>query len=105
MDFDKVKGQVGIAVQVLQLVSLLVGLLVSFVSAAEVAYPQSGAGAQKLALVKGWLKAAADATGTLSQVFDAAWPTLEAMVNSLVAGYNALKGKTAPAAAAAQGGK
>ena len=81
--------QIQNALLILQIISQLFETIVALVSAVEEALPESGQGAQKLELVKGWLQSAIGAQEALALTFDQLWPALQTTIASIVAIKNA----------------
>jgi len=66
-----------LAINIIKIVLSLIPIIVHAIDAAEAAIPQSGFGAQKLDLVKGWLSTAYNNAMVVTASFDAVWPSLE----------------------------
>ena len=81
--------QIQNALLILQIISQLFKTIVALVTAVEESLPESGQGAQKLELVKGWLQSAIGAQEALALTFDQLWPALQTTISSIVAIKNA----------------
>lgn len=75
-------------IQIIQLVIALLPQLIEAVKTVETALPQSGQGAQKLAIVRSILESAWTTGGQAKAAFDQVWPTLGATISALVAAFN-----------------
>lgn len=71
-----------------KLVLSLLPLILDAVKAVEAALPQSGQGAQKLALVRTTLQAAFDVAGDAVTSFEQIWPALEKTIGAVVGLFN-----------------
>lgn len=76
-------------IQIIQLVITLLPQIIDAVKTVETALPQSGQGAQKLAIVRSVLESAWIATGQAKAAFDQAWPALGATISAIVSAFNA----------------
>jgi hypothetical protein len=89
--------------QFLEVATALIGLLpqiIGAVKAIEVALPQTGKGAEKLALVKSTLEAAELVASTTMPIVAQLWPAIEAIVGAVVGMFNrtgAFKSSSTPA--------
>lgn len=77
-------------IAVAKAVAVLWPLAIQFVEQVELLLPESGNGAAKLQMVKTWLKAAYESIEGLSTTFDDVWPTIERLIEALVASLNSL---------------
>lgn len=68
----------------------LLPVIVSVVKTVEESLPVAGAGRQKLEMVRGFLENAFVTAGHFGVTFDQIWPTLQSIVNSTVATFNAV---------------
>ena len=75
-------------IAIIKLVLSLLPLILDTVKAVEAALPQSGQGAQKLALVRVTLQAAFDAAGNAVASFEQVWPALEKTIAAVVGVFN-----------------
>lgn len=75
-------------VATVKLVLSLLPLILDVVKAVEVALPQAGQGAQKLALVRTTLQAAFTVAGDAVASFEQVWPALEKTVGAVVGLFN-----------------
>ena len=66
----------------------LLPLILDAVKAIEAALPQSGQGAQKLALIRTTLQAAFDVAGNAVASFEQVWPALEKTIGAVVGLFN-----------------
>lgn len=66
-------------------INTLLPLLVQSVKVIEDMFPASGMGAQKLEMVRSTLEKAYAASGEMHVAFEQIWPTLNAVINSIVA--------------------
>ena len=73
---------------IIKLVLSLLPLIIDAVKAIESAFPASGQGAAKLALIKETIQQAYDAGNGAVAKFDEVWPTLQKTVASVVAFMN-----------------
>jgi hypothetical protein len=60
------------------------------IKAVEAAIPESGKGAEKLAMFRGVMQAGFDLLGDLRQPFEQLWPSLEALASVIVKGLNSV---------------
>lgn len=77
------------AFAVIKVVAQLLPVLIEAMKAIEAAIPQSGQGAQKLALVRELIEAAFDAVTDAGVTFADVWPTVQRVIGKLVALFNA----------------
>lgn len=80
---------------IVKLVLQLLPLIEQIVQAAEDLFPQQGAGAQKLSLVKGALETAYSTGNAVEGSFEQIWPTVNNVVTNIVAAKRALQGGAA----------
>ena len=76
----------------------LLPVVVEAVKAIETALPESGAGAQKLEIIKATLSSAYEVANDTVASFESIWPVLSSMIAAIVAAFNAagvFKKKTA----------
>lgn len=66
----------------------LLPLILDAVKAIEAALPQSGQGAQKLALIRTTLQSAFDVAGNAVASFEQVWPALEKTIGAVVGLFN-----------------
>lgn len=71
-----------------KLVLGLLPLIIDAVKAVEAALPQSGQGAQKLALIRSTIEAAFGVAGNAVASFEQVWPALERTVGAVVGLFN-----------------
>ena len=76
------------AIAIIKLVLSLLPTLIEAVKAVEAALPQSGQGAQKLALIRQTLESAFGVAGDAVATFDSVWPALEKVVGAVVGLFN-----------------
>jgi len=79
-------------VNYLQIVKSALGLLpvvIEAVKAIEAALPESGAGAQKLDIIKATLQNAYSVSSDAVGTFESFWPVLSGMISAIVAAMNA----------------
>jgi hypothetical protein len=77
----------------LEIISFVLALapkIIEIVSSVEKMFPEGGAGAQKLELVKGMLQAAFDTLGNAKISFEEMWPTVQKIVASVVSFANSV---------------
>lgn len=75
---------------VVKLILSLLPLLIDTAKAIEAAMPQSGLGAQKIAVVRATLQAAFEVGGEAVATFDQVWPALEKTLGAIVGAFNAV---------------
>lgn len=85
---------------VIKIVGALWGSIIALIKQAEELMPEQGQGQQKLAIVRAALEAAFGTFKDLEVKFEEVWPTLAAMIASVVAVFNSRgvfkKGPDAP---------
>ncbi|MDQ5880153.1 MAG: hypothetical protein QG638_2890 [Pseudomonadota bacterium] len=85
---------------VIKIVAALWASVIALIKQAEEMLPEQGQGAQKLAIVRAALEAAFQTFKDLEVRFEEVWPTLAAMIASVVAVFNSRgvfkKGPDAP---------
>ena len=84
---------------VIKIVGALWGSIIALIKQAEELMPEQGQGQQKLAIVRAALEAAFGTFKDLEVKFEEVWPTLAAMIASVVAVFNSrgvFKGADAP---------
>ena len=84
---------------VIKIVGALWGSIIALIKQAEELMPEQGQGQQKLAIVRAALEAAFGTFKDLEVRFEEVWPTLAAMIASVVAVFNSrgvFKGADAP---------
>lgn len=85
---------------VIKIVAALWASVIALIKQAEEMLPEQGQGAQKLAIVRAALEAAFGTFKDLEVKFEEVWPTLAAMIASVVAVFNSRgvfkKGPDAP---------
>jgi hypothetical protein len=74
---------------IIRLVLTLTPAVIELVKAVEAALPQTGQGAQKLALVRSTLQAAFDVGDSAVATFDQVWPALDKTITAVVGTLNA----------------
>lgn len=73
---------------VIKIVGALWGSIIALIKQAEELMPEQGQGQQKLAIVRAALEAAFQTFKDLEVRFEEVWPTLAAMIASVVAVFN-----------------
>lgn len=86
---------------IIKLVIQLMPLIEQLVAQAETLFPQAGAGAHKLEVVKSAIGTAYTTANGAEGAFEQVWPTINGVVTSIVAAKNAIAGGSAGATAAA----
>jgi len=69
--------------QILQVIKLLIALgpaIIEFMMALEKLFPENGRGAEKLALLKGYVEGIWNTLGSAVPKFEDMWPKIEAIV-------------------------
>ncbi len=74
---------------VIKIVAALWASVIALVKQAEEMLPEQGQGAQKLAMVRAALEAAFQTFKDLEVRFEEVWPTIAALIGSVVSVYNA----------------
>ena len=75
----------------LALIKLLLALgpdIIAFIQKLEGIFPESGKGAEKLALLKEYLAAIWDTAGSAIPVFETVWPKIASVVGAIVGLFN-----------------
>lgn len=75
--------------KIVQLAVSMIPLLIEAIKAVEAAVPGQGRGEQKLALIRELLESAHRTTQGMDVAFAELWPVLQALIDRLVATYNA----------------
>lgn len=88
-------------IAIIKLVIQLLPMIEQLVAQAEALFPQSGTGAQKLDVVKTAIGSAYTVASGAEGAFEEVWPTINGVVNSIVAAKKAIAGGSAAATAAA----
>lgn len=73
---------------ILTLINQIFPLLIGMIRQAEEAIPGSGAGEQKLAMVRGVLETAWGVTGQAEVSIKEVWPVIQSLVSGIVAALN-----------------
>ena len=73
---------------VIKIVGALWGSIIALIKQAEELMPEQGQGAQKLAIVRAALEAAFGTFKELEVKFEDVWPTIAALIGSIVSVYN-----------------
>ena len=76
--------------EILKTVLSIFPLLVEIIQTVEASIKKTGAGAEKLELVRELLQAVYDAATDISVRFDDLWPVLKSIISALVKFFNAL---------------
>ena len=74
-----------------RLIVSLMPILIAAIKSAEEAFPESGKGAAKLAIVRGLLESAYTTATDTEATFDEVWPSIRKAVDAIVAAFNAAK--------------
>ena len=75
------------------LIKLLISLgpdIMKFMKAIEEMLPESGKGAEKLAILRGYLEGAWQGFGTALPAFEEFWPKLNTVISAMVSTFNAI---------------
>jgi len=73
---------------VIKIVGALWGSIIALIKQAEELMPEQGQGQQKLAIVRAALEAAFGTFRELELKFEDVWPTIAALIGSIVSVYN-----------------
>lgn len=76
-------------IAIIKIVAQLLPAIIEAIKAIEAAIPQSGQGAQKLALVRELIEAAFEAVQDAGVTFADVWPAIQRIVAKIVAAFNA----------------
>ncbi len=77
-------------VAIIKVALSLLPAVIEAIKAIEAAIPESGAGAQKLEIIKATLQKAHEVGGDTVGAFEQYWPVLSTMVGSVVTVFNAV---------------
>jgi hypothetical protein len=75
------------------LIKLLISLgpdIIKFIRSIEELFPEQGKGAEKLAILRGYLEAAWQGFGTAVPAFEEFWPRLKTVIDAIVSTFNAI---------------
>ncbi len=75
-------------IAIIKIVAQLLPAIIEAIKAIEAAIPQSGQGAQKLALVRELIEAAFEAVQDAGVTFADVWPAVQRIVSKIVALFN-----------------
>lgn len=78
------------AIEIFKALSALLPIALQLIRQIEEAVPESGRGAEKLAAVREVLSRVFASVSGVTVTFEQLWPTLQALINSAVAAFNAL---------------
>jgi capsid protein len=77
-------------IAIIKIVAQLLPAIIEAIGAIEAAIPQSGQGAQKLAMVREIVEAAFESVQDASVTFAEVWPAIQRLVAKLVTAFNGL---------------